>query len=114
MKKIKIRDKKIRSTAGKIIVGLILASMIGGVSALPVLGQDHRRSAHPAQDRYERRDRDRDRYERRDRDRDAYYHRRVYRDHGPDRRVYAPPAIVIEPPPPPPGIHIFLPRIIIR
>ena len=104
MKKIKIRDKKIRSTAGKIIVGLVLASLVGGLSALPALGQDHRRSAPP----------DRDRYEHRGRDRDAYYHRRVYRDHVPPRPVYAPPTVVIELPPPPPGITIFFPRIFIR
>jgi hypothetical protein len=104
MKKIKIRDKKFRSTGGKIMIGLVMASMIGGLSALPAFGQEHRR---PAQH-------DRERYERRDRDRDAYYHRRVYREHDFGRPVYAPPTIVIEPPPPPPGINIFLPRIFIR
>ncbi len=112
MKKIKIRDKKLRSTAGKIIIGLILASMVGGVSALPAFGQDHRRQPPPNRDRYDRRDRDRN--DRRDRDRDDYYRRRVYRDRDQDRRVYAPPSVVIEPPPLPPGLHIFLPRIIIR
>jgi len=104
MKKIKIRDKKIRSTAGKIIIGLVLASMVGGLSALPALGKDFRRPTPP----------DRDRYERRDRDRDTYYHRRVYRDHVPARPVYAPPTVVIELPPPPPGINIFFPPIFIR
>ena len=59
MKKIKIRDKKIRSTAGKIIIGLILTTMVGGVSALPAFGQDHRRQPPPDRDRYERPDRDR-------------------------------------------------------
>jgi hypothetical protein len=104
MKKIKKRDKKIRSTAGKIIIGLVLASMVGGLSALPALGQDHRRPVPP----------DRDRFERRGPDRDAYYHRRVYRPHVPQHPVYAPPPVFFEPPPPPPGISIFFPPIFIR
>jgi hypothetical protein len=112
MKIIKIIGKKIRTIAGRTIIGLVLASLVGGLSALPAFGEDFKRPASRDRDRYERRDRDRD--ERRDRDRDAYYHRRVYRNYGPRDRVYAPPAVIIEPPPPPPGIHIFFPPIIIR
>jgi hypothetical protein len=94
MKIIKIIGKKIRTIAGRTIIGLVLASLVGGLSALPAFGEDFKRPAS--------------------RDRDAYYHRRVYRNYGPRDRVYAPPAVIIEPPPPPPGIHIFFPPIIIR
>lgn len=112
MKKIEIINKKIRSTAGKIMIGLVLASLAGGLSALPALGEDSRRRDPRDRDRFERRDRDR--FERRDRDRDAYYHRRVYRHYDDRRPVYAPPPIIVEPPPPPPGISIFFPPIFIR
>jgi hypothetical protein len=101
MKKIKIRDRKIWAIAGKILFGLVLVSMVGGLSPLPALGEDYRRGGPPDRDRYEHRDRDRGR--------DAYYHRRVYRDYHTTRRVYAPPTVVFEPPPPPPGISIFFP-----
>lgn len=103
MKKIKILGKKIRSNAGKIMVGLVLASLVGGLSVLPVYARDFRRPPP-----------DRDRYEHRDRYRDDYYRRRVYRPYSHQRPVYAPPPIIVEPPPPPPGIHIFFPPIIIR
>ncbi len=104
MKKIKSIGEKIRAKAGKIMIGLVLASLVGGLSALPAFARDFRRDPPP----------DRDRYERRDRYRDDYYRRRVYRDYAPRHRVYAPPPIIVEPPPPPPGIHIFFPPIIIR
>ncbi len=107
MKKIKIRDKKIWSTAGKILVGLVLVSMVGGLSPLPANGEDFRRGGPHDRDRFERRDRDR--FERRDRGRDGYYHRRVYRDYRPSHRGYGPPTVFIEPPPPPPGFSIFFP-----
>jgi hypothetical protein len=112
MKVVKIIGEKIKTIAGRLIFGLVLASLVGGLSALPAFGEDFKRPAYSDRDRYERRDRDR--YERRDRDRDAYNHRRVYRHYAPRDRVYAPPALIIEPPPPPPGIHIFFPPIIIR
>ncbi|MBI4767417.1 MAG: hypothetical protein HY787_22965 [Deltaproteobacteria bacterium] len=110
MKIIKILDERMRSIAGKIIMGLLLASLAGGLSVLPAFGEDFRRHDPRDRGRYERRDRDR--YERRARD--DYYRRRVYRHHYDRRPVYAPPPIIVEPPPPPPGIHIFFPPIIIR
>ncbi len=112
MKKIKIIDKKIRSTAGKIMIGLVLASLVGGLAVFPAFGEDSRRHDPRDRDRVERRDRDR--FERRDRDRDDYYRRRVYQHRDDRRPVYAPPPILVEPPPPPPGINIFFPPIHIR
>jgi len=113
MKKIKKRDKKIRSTVGKIIIGLALASMVGGLSALPALGQDRPIRASD-RNRVERRGPDRDRFERRGPDRDAYYHRRVYRNYPPPTPFFVPPPVVFEPPPPPPGISIFFPPFLFR
>ena len=59
MKKIKIRDRKIWSHAGKILIGLVLVSMVGGLSPLPAFGQGRRGGGPHDRDRFERRDRDR-------------------------------------------------------
>ena len=105
----------LRSTAGKLMLGLVLGLMIGGINAVPAFSKDHGNKGG-----YEHRGRGHDqvRYEH---DRRRYGHdryidnRRGYRSYGYRQRGYdyypPPPAIFI---PPPPGISIFLPPIIIQ
>jgi|WetSurMetagenome_2_1015567.scaffolds.fasta_scaffold01338_10 hypothetical protein len=86
----------IRSVAGKIMMGLVLAGMIGGVGAAPAFADDRRH--------------DNRRYQRAGHgyNHDRYVHdRRNYRPYGYREGYYAPP-------PPPPGIGIFFPPIFIR
>ena len=105
MERIKKIKRPFRFAAGKVVIGFLLASLAGGLLALPAMGQDFRRP-HP---------RDRDRfYEQRRPYPDRYYHRRVYRPYVPPRPIYVPPPVIYDPPPPPPGIQIFFPPIIIR
>jgi hypothetical protein len=93
--------RKYGSVIGKIMMALVLAVLISGISA--VWAQPRGDYRHDNRDRYERRDRDR------------YKHgRRVYRHYVQPHRVYAPPAVFYAPPPPPWGIEIFFPPIIIR
>ena len=82
---------------GKIMMGLVLAAMIGSIDVVPVLGKDYKQN----KGRYEQRGRgyDRDRYQ--------------GRGYGYRERVYAPPRVIYEPPPPP-GIGIFFPPLFIR
>jgi hypothetical protein len=90
---------KFRSIAGKVMMVLALAAMIGSIDVVPALGDDHDRRGKQYNSRYEHRGRghhDRDRYERRDNRPYGYGYR---------ERVYAP----IYAPPPPPGIGIFFP-----
>ena len=84
------------SAAGKFMIGLVIAAMVGGIDVLPALGDDHGREGRHDNGRYEHRDRghDRGRYE---------HGRRDYRPYG-----YAPPPVIYAPPAPP-GISIFLP-----
>jgi hypothetical protein len=86
------------SIAGKVMMVLALAAMIGSIDVVPALGDDHDRRGKRDNSRYEHRGRghDRDRYER--------YDNRPY-GYGYRERVYAP----IFAPPPPPGIGIFFP-----
>lgn len=108
-----------RSTGGKIMMGLVLAAMIGSVDVAPAFAKDN----HKRMEKYDNgrgRGHDRNRYERRGHGnhRDRYDHRgrryyylrgkRVYRPYGYGERVYAPPPVYYEPPPPP-GISIFFP-----
>jgi hypothetical protein len=86
-----------RSIVGKIMMGLVLAAMIGSIDVAAALGKDdHKRMGKHDNGRYEDRGRgyDRDRYVQ-------------------GRRVYAPPRFIYEPPPPP-GIGIFFPPIFIH
>jgi len=97
-----------RSIGGKLMLGLVLAAMFGGISVASSFGDDdHGRRERDDRDRYEHRERghDRDRYYRGRRE-----NRREYSDR---ERVYVPPPVIYEPPPPP-GIGIFLPGIHIR
>jgi hypothetical protein len=93
-----------RSMAGKIMMGLALAAMIGSIDVAPALGKDGKHD----NGRYENRGRGNDRghyvYER---------GRRVYRPYGYRERVYVQPPVIYAPPPPP-GISIFFPPIFIR
>ena len=89
-----------RSIAGKIMMALVLASMIGGIAVAPAIGKDNRH--------------DNGRYEKRGH---AYGHNKPvqqpYGYYGYRERVYYPPPPVSYAPPPPPGISIFFPPIFI-
>jgi hypothetical protein len=100
-----------RSVMGKIMMGLVLAAMIGSIDVVPVLGEnDHERKGRHDNGRYEQRGPGYNR---------GHYvseqGRRVYRPYGYRERVYAPaPPPVIYAPPPPPGISIFFPPLFIH
>jgi hypothetical protein len=85
------------SIVGKILMAIIFAFVIGGISAESALGQDYRRQAPQPRGYYDNRGWQGD------------YGRRVYRPRGyyhPGPR-YGPPIFPV--PVPPPGISIFLP-----
>lgn len=90
------------SLIGKVMMGLVLASMICCISVGPAFGRDNN-------DRN-----DKGRYEKRGH---AYGHNKpVYRPYGyygNRERVYYPPPRVVYAPPPPPGVSIFFPPIFI-
>jgi len=88
----------------KIMMGLVLAAMIGSIDVVSALGEDdHKDMGKHDNGRHEQKERehDHDRHVERRHD----YHRR--------ERVYVPPRVIYAPPPPP-GIGIFFPPIIIR
>jgi hypothetical protein len=94
-------DMKTASTwnlAGRIMMGLALAAMIGSVDVAPALGKDNNQKRMGKHDngRYEQRGRGYDRNR-----------------HVQGRRVYVPPPVIYAPPPPP-GIGIFFPPIFIH
>jgi len=94
------------SIAGRIMMGFVLAAVIGSIDVVPALSKDdHERNDRHDRGRYEERGRghDRDRYERSRRE-----YRHVHRE-----RVYVAPRGIYEPPAPP-GISIFFPPIIIH
>jgi hypothetical protein len=93
-----------RSIVGKIMMGLVLAAMIGSIDVVPALGKDDHERERRDNGRYEQRGRGHDRYVRDRRDYRPYRHR---------ERIYVPPRVIYEPPPPP-GISIFFPPIIIH
>jgi len=99
----------IRSLGSKIMMGLVLAAMIGGMNVAPAIGDDdHNRRGKHGDGRYEHRGRGHDRYHYVNGRR--VYYQPVYRE-----RVYvAPPPVYYAPPPPPPGITIFLPPLFHR
>ena len=88
-----------RSVAIRIMMGLVLAAMVGSINVLPALGDDHGRNGKQDNVRAEHRGRanDRDAHDRRD-----------YRHYGYREGYYSPPPVIYEPPPQP-GIGIFLP-----
>ena len=82
--------------AGRIIIGLVLAAMAGGIDVVPALARDDH-------GRYGQRERGHER------ERERHWHDRRYDrsyDYGPPPVIYAPA--------PAPGITIFFPPIIIR
>lgn len=125
-----------RSIVGKIVLGLVLAAMIGNMDAAPAFGKDKHKNKHDSgryehrgngHDRYERRGNKHDRYEHRGRklghDRNRYVHDgRYYQHYGYWKPGYAPPPVIYAPlpppvfyaPPPPMGISIFFPPIFIH
>ena len=90
-----------RSIVGKIMMGLVLAAMIGSIDVVPALGKNDKH--------------DKGRYEQRGRgyDRDRYQGRRDYRPYGYRERVYVEPPVIYAPPRPP-GFSIFFPPIFIH
>ena len=96
-----------RSIVGKIMLGLVVAAMIGSADVVPSFGEaNHSRGGKQGSGRNEQRGRGHDR------DRNGHG-RREYRSYGYRERVYVPPPVVYAPPPPI-GIGIFFPSIIIR
>ena len=91
-----------RSIVGKIVMGLVLAAMIGSINVAPALGRDdHGRWGKHDRGRYEHRG-------------PGYDHGRYYGHYGYRERAYYPPPPVVYAPPPPPGIGIFFPPVFIR
>jgi len=104
------RTGNFRSKVGKIMLGLVLAAMIGGADVVPSFGENgHNRGERHGERRYENRGRGYDRGRHYVRGGRGYY--RPY--YGYQERVYVAPPVVYAPPPPP-GIHIFFPPVIIR
>jgi hypothetical protein len=91
-----------RLLVGKIMMGLVLAAMIGSVDVAPALAKDDHK-------RVERHDNGRSEQRGRGHDRGRYVHGRGdYQPYG-----YAPPPVIYAPAPPL-GISVFFPPIIIR
>jgi hypothetical protein len=89
------RKWSFRFIAGKVMLGLVLAAMIGSISVAPALGKDNHK-------RMVKHDNGLHRGQRYNRDRHVY-----------DRGVYVPPPVIYAPPPAP-GIDIFFPPIVIH
>jgi hypothetical protein len=87
----------IKSITGKVMMGLVLAAMIGSMDVAPAIGRDdYRRVEKQNNNRNEHRGRGNE-------------HRRPVQK----RRAYIPPRVIYEPPPPP-GFGIFFPPIFIH
>ena len=90
------RARKFSSTVAKIVMALVVASMIGGISIAPVFGKDHDKR----QGYYER-GHDRGRYDRGWREPPRRYY---------PEPVYAPPPVYYNPAPyQSPGINLIFP-----
>ena len=94
-----------RSIGVKMMMGMVLAAMIGSINVAPAIGKNDKR--------------DNGRYEHRgpvygSRDYRPYgYPYRYYGQYGYGEQAYPPPPVIYAPPPPP-GIGIFFPPIFIR
>lgn len=98
----KLSTWNFRSIVGKIMIGLVLAAMIGSIDVVPALSEDNHK-------RVEKHDNGRNEHKGRGDDRNRYVHgRRDYQPYG-----YAPPPVIYAPDPQP-GIGIFFPPIIIN
>jgi hypothetical protein len=96
-----------RSIMGKIMLGLVVAAMIGSADVAPSYGKDnHSRGGRQGGGRNEHRGggHDRGRNE---------HGGREYRSYGYREGVYVPPPVIYAPSPPV-GIGIFFPSVIIR
>ena len=105
-----------RSITGRIMMGLVLAIMIGSMDVAPALAKDNHKGGYD-NGRNDHRGRGYE-HEGRGYQRNPYVHGRpAYRPYGYSYgyrgRVYAPPPVVYAPLPPP-GIGIFFPPIIIH
>jgi hypothetical protein len=89
----------LRFIMGKMMMGLIIAAMLGSINVAPAIGKDN----------------DKGHYEKRGH---AYGHNkpapRPYGYYGHRERIYYPPPRVVYAPPPPPGIGIFFPPFFFR
>lgn len=99
------RTGDFRSIVGKIMMGFVLAAMIGSINVAPALG-DEDRGRHD-NGRYEK---NKGREHDRGRQAKSKHDNRRYDDR---ERVYVAPRVIYAPPPPP-GIDIFFPPIFIR
>jgi hypothetical protein len=102
-----------RSIVGKIMMGLVLAAMIGSIDVVPALGKDdHKRMGRHDNGRYQHRGRGYDHnryvYGRRDYRPYGYYGHYGYRE-----RVYPSPRVIYAPPPPR-GVSVFFPPVFIH
>ncbi|MGA2110136.1 MAG: hypothetical protein ABSH25_21110 [Syntrophorhabdales bacterium] len=88
------RARKFRSTLGRIVMALVVASMIGGMSIAPAFARDDRGRGHEERGRHEPRGR-----------------ARGHQAHGYYQEpVYAPPPVVYSPQPyQSPGISLVFP-----
>ena len=84
-----------RLKLGRVLAVSVLATLLGGAVATPVLAEDHDRGRHVVV-----RDRGHER-----RVHDWRSHGRVY--YGDGVYVAPPPAVVYGPPPPPPGLNLM-------
>lgn len=113
------RQWNFKSITGRIMVGLVLALMIGAIYATPALARNDHKSQGKHDNRYENRGQGHYNYNDRYGKRGYYYKhgKRVYRPrhyYGQRERVYyppPPPVVYAPPPPPPPGLSIFFPPI---
>jgi hypothetical protein len=86
----------LRSIVSKIMIGVVLAAMVGSVNVMPAFGEDGGRHDNG---RYEHRGRGHDRHR-------NVHVRRDYRPYGYSEGYYAPPPVIYVPPPQP-GVGIF-------
>jgi hypothetical protein len=96
------RTWNFRSIVGRIMMGLVLAAMIGSIDVVPALGKDnHKWKGKHDNGRYQHRG-------------PGYDNGRYYGQYGHRERVYYPPPRVVYAPPPPPGVGIFFPPVYIH
>lgn len=101
--------------AGKILMGLALAAMIGSMGGASAFGKNDRKHMGKHDNgRYEHRERGYDHDHDHDRNRRHVKTKRVYQSYIYREQVYEPPRVIFYAPPPPPGISIFFPPIFFR
>jgi len=98
-----------RPLVGRVMLGLVLAAMIGSINVAPAHSDDRKHIERHDNGRSEHRGRGYDRGRHYNKHGKRYYRQTVYRE-----RVYVAPPPVVYAPPEPPGISIFFPPIIFR